>query len=111
MRRHAAAIYRPLQNAAPFSAELFGKTGIAFRRRDGDRERYEVDAAADRLVNAGQRRFVVAGDHQLELRAEGEEVLVHEARCDGVAAGERLDLGLGPAPAAFGLLRNHEPRR
>ncbi len=56
-----------------------------------------------------QARLVVAGDEQLELRPVGEEVLAHEPGRDRVAAGQRLDLSLGPAPALLGLLRRDQP--
>ena len=62
------------------------------------------------FIDGADRRLVVAGDDQLELRDELEEVLAHEAGGDLVAAGQRLEPALGPAPALFGLDRGHEPR-
>jgi hypothetical protein len=48
---------------------------------------------------------VVAGDHQLELRLELEEVLPHETGRDQIAARRRFDLCLGPTPALLQPLR------
>ena len=54
-----------------------------------------------------------ARHEQLELREELEEVLAHEARRDLVAAGEVLELRLGPALALFGFdgATKRAPRR
>jgi hypothetical protein len=42
-----APVDRPLQDAAPFRAELLGEVRIALGFRDGDRERDQVKASAD----------------------------------------------------------------
>jgi len=51
---------------------------------------------------------VIAGDQELELRRILEEVLAHKSRADLVAAGQCLDLGLGPAPTFLGFHRSDE---
>ena len=51
---------------------------------------------------------MVAGDPQLKLGREVEEIAVHEPRGHSVAAGHGLDLGLVPAPAFFGFLCHGE---
>ena len=47
-----------------------------------------MKAAADGFVDTAQARFVIAGDDEFELRPILEKVLAHEARRDGIAAGE-----------------------
>ena len=98
-----AAVEHPLQDARPFRLELVAELDVALLLRDGDRERNQVEAAADGLVHRAQAGLVVAADHQLELRQIVEEILAHEARRNLVAAGQRLDLGFGPAPTFLGL--------
>ena len=65
-----------------------------------------------RMASSTERRpgLWLPADHQLELRQVIEEVLAHEARRDLVAAGQRLDLGFGPAPTFLGLGGGDEPR-
>ena len=60
-----------------------------------------MQAAADGFVDAAEGRLVVAGDDELELGIELEEVLAHEAALEAIAAGEGLDLGLGPECGRF----------
>ena len=67
-----------------------------------------MKAPAEGFVDVPKLRLVVAGDHQLEGGHELEEVLPHVPGRDGVAAGERLDAGLGPATALFGLHGGHQ---
>src|SRR5438270_4685304 len=81
---------------------------MAVRLFDGDRERHQVEPAADGFVYATQSRLVIPGYYELELRKVGKEVLPHEARRDGIAARQRLDLALGPAAALLRFLRGDE---
>jgi len=53
---------------------------------------------------------MIAGDNQLELRRILEEILPHEPRRNLIAACERLDSALGPAPAFFCLDGGDETR-
>ena len=68
----------------------------------------QVHAPAHCLIDAAQARLVVPDNEQLELRAVLEEILAHEPGGNGIAAGERFDLALGPAAAFFRLLRRHQ---
>jgi hypothetical protein len=67
-----------------------------------------LQTAANRLVDPAERRFVVGGNHEFELRDEREEVLPHEPGGDRIAAAHRLDLRLGPALTFVDLLRDDE---
>jgi hypothetical protein len=58
-----------------------------------------VEPAPHGLINVSHARFVVASDHQFKLRHEGEEILPHEARADGIAPSKCFDFCFGPQPA------------
>jgi len=51
-----------LQDTRPFGLELFGEILIPFVCGDRHRERDQVDAPPDRLVDSAQRRLVVTGE-------------------------------------------------
>lgn len=53
---------------------------------------------------------MIASDQQLECRDELEKVLPHEPRGNFIAASQRLDSRLRPAPAFLRLGRGDEPR-
>ena len=53
------------------------------------------------LVYAPQRRLMISGDNELELRPVVEKVLPHEPGRNCVAAGKLLDPTLSPASALF----------
>jgi len=69
-----------------------------------------VEATAYCLVYRPKPRFVISGDDQLELRRELEKILSHKSRGDFVAAGERLDPGLGPASTFLSFDGRNQPR-
>jgi hypothetical protein len=96
-----AAIYGPAEYGGPFGFELLGEIEVALWFWDCDSEGDEVQAAADGLVDAAERRLVIADDHELELGVELEEVLAHIAALEAIAAGEFLKLSLGPGLADF----------
>jgi hypothetical protein len=52
---------------------------------------------SDCFVDRSQMRFVITRDPQLELRHKFEEVLSHEPGRYPIAAGQCLNLRLGPA--------------
>jgi len=62
----------------------------------------------DSFVDAVQRRLVISGDQDFELRDVLEKILTHEPGGDGIAAGQRLDLAFVPAAPAFGFLGDDE---
>ena len=88
--------------------KLVGEPRIALLCGDGDGERDQVQPAPDCLVDRPQTRLMIAGDQQLELRSVLEKILSHEARGDLIAAGQRLDLALGPTSAFFGFHGGHK---
>ena len=96
----------PSRSASSFSGSVLSRLA----RRDRHGERDQVQPAPHRLVDVADGGLVVAGDDELELRHELEEVLAHEAGGDLVAAGQRLELALGPAPALLGLDRGDQAR-
>lgn len=61
-----------------------------------------METAADCFVDAAKAGFMVARNQQLELGDVFEEVLPHEPRRNGVAAGKLLDSAVGPAASLFG---------
>src|SRR5262249_22210229 len=61
----------PLQNTTPLGAQLVWKLDIGLGYFDGEGQ--EVEAAADGFVDAPQPWFMVAGDHQFELRNVGKK--------------------------------------
>jgi hypothetical protein len=69
-----------------------------------------VKAPPHGLVNVADGGLVVAGNDELELRDELEEVLAHETRGDFVPAGQRLELAFGPASSLLGLDGGDEAR-
>ena len=96
-----------VEDRGPFRLQLLRQVAIRLSRLEGERD--QVQAPADGVVDVAQARLVIAGDEQLELRPVGEEVLAHEPGRDRIAAGQRLDPRLGPAPARLGLLRGDQP--
>src|SRR5260370_809111 len=82
----------------PFPLQFFRKLEIALVFWNRNVERDEVDSPSDRLIAAAKCRFMITGDHQLELRLIFEKILPHEPGGDPIAAGHRLDLRLGPPP-------------
>ena len=70
--------------------ELFGEEFVAFFGGDGVDERDEVHAPPHGLAAVFDCRLVVAHQVQVVGGCEFEEVLVHEAGGDAVAAGECL---------------------
>ena len=103
-----AALHSPGEDTGAFRLQFLKQFGVAFVFRDGDGKRDQMQASADGFVDAVQGWLVVAGDHQLELRGEGEEVLAHVAGGDRIAAGERLEFAFGPALGALGFLGDDE---
>src|ERR1700732_4523984 len=108
-RRHHSR--RRLQSdPLPFEASLDspGEDAVAFRQkpvrqvlvargwRNGNRERHHVQPPSHRFVDVSDGRLVIAGDNELELWHELEEVLAHEARGYLVTAREGLQLALCP---------------
>jgi hypothetical protein len=89
-----AAIDHPAQDAGPFALKFFPELLVDVGRRAGEGD--EVEAPAGGLVHIPQQRLVVADDGQLEVGPEGEEVLLHEPRGDGIAARQLLDPAFGP---------------
>lgn len=49
-----AAVDHPLEDAGSFGLELIRQVRIAFDLRDGDGQRYQVEAASDGFVHAAQ---------------------------------------------------------
>ena len=90
------------------SALSFSEGVVALGRRDGHGERNQMETPPDSFVHRAKARLVVAGDDQLEGGDELEKVLPHEPRADLVAAGKRLDLCFGPAPALLGFARGDQ---
>jgi hypothetical protein len=66
--------------------------------------------AADGFVHRAKARHVIAGDDQLEVRDELEQVLAHEPRCNFIASGEELDLWLSPGAAWSRAVRSPASR-
>ena len=64
-----AAFDRPPENPAPFCTKLLAEIMVALIGRDGDREWYEMEAPADRLVDGAQARLMIACNE--EPRLEG----------------------------------------
>ena len=104
----AAPLDRPRQNAVTLLEQLVGEPAVPLFGRNGDRERDQVQTTLHRLVHIADRWLVVARNHQLELGHVLKEVLAHEARRHLVAASDRLDLGLVPAPPLLGFDGRHE---
>ena len=70
-----------------------------------------MQTASHGLADSVKLRPVVAGNDQLELRAEFEVVLAHEIGAQFFAAGDRLDARLGPGPPGLGFRHQDQPRR
>jgi hypothetical protein len=105
-----AAVDHPAQDDGPPFLQMKGQAAVAFSLGDGDREGDQVHAPAYGRVDVAKARLVVAGDPELERRAEGEPVLAHVARGHRAAACHLLDLALGPATALLRLARRHKAR-
>ena len=69
-----------------------------------------MHAAAHGLIDVANRRLVVTGNQELELRSVGKEILVHQARRDVIPTRDRLDLGFVPASALLCLSCRYKAR-
>jgi hypothetical protein len=49
-------------------------------------KRHDVESAARRVINARERRFIIANDHQFKGGSVGEEIAAHEPRRNRIAA-------------------------
>lgn len=83
------------------SLSFLGEVGDAFFRLDRHGERDQMESPSNGLVPTPQRRFMISGDNELELRPVLEKVLPHEPGRNSVAAGKLLDPTFGPASALF----------
>ena len=105
-----ATLHSPRQDAVTFLEQFLGKFAVPFFGRDGHGEWNQVQAPLHRFVHIANRRFVVAGNHQLELRYILKKILPHEARRYLVATGDGFHLGFVPAPPLLSFDGGHKAR-
>ena len=106
----SATLKHPMQDASPFSPELFGQLRVALVSRNGHRERDQVHAPLDGLVDRPQTRLVTACDHQLELWLILEKILMHEPCGDCISTRHAFDFGLSPAPTFLDFVNSNQTR-
>src|SRR4051812_13430304 len=78
--------------------------------RDGYGERHKLEPPPDRMISSSHCRAMVGVHYQLVRRLELEEVVMHEASLESVAAGELLDAGLREASVSIDFGGHHEAR-
>src|SRR5580704_91306 len=105
-----ASLDRPGEDAVAFGQKPVRQVLVALGGRNGDRERHHVQSPSHGFVDSSDGGLVVAGNDELELRHELEEVLAHEAGGDLVPAGQCLELAFGPTPPLLGLDGGDETR-